>query len=907
MALSSISKDSQGCDVCNCKCKTQAEVCPSALTCDSGKLDITYGTVGTIEGCITNCTCQPVVKPTPICVNVTSCDMCNSVLGYTTVLNQTTGCTECSCNQCPELSCSTTCSYGFTLKDSGRGDGCQACNCSCAPLADCNAQCPYGYTIKNNEIGCPSCGCNPAPECKPDDASTCDQVTCPYGGVLKGDQYGCQKCVCLSCEQPPIAACQANCPYGYTNYTVNGSDGSRCPNCQCLKCPVVNVTKCNEDCVYGGSAVYDSNTDCDVCKCNPCPANPPNCQSVCGNKLNHTYGTDDKGCATCNCVSCPAVECDSIQCPYGYQYRYINETGCRACLCNPAPVCSTTPPDCSTLNCPNGYTITKDTKGCDQCKCNDTICPQPEPDCIAQCKYGVAEVSYDSNKCKQCKCLDLKCPPTNCLETCGTSGVKEQYADENGCIHCTCNQPPSCSVDTDCKTTCGDMKYLTYYDDYNCTRCKCLKPTCPETQVNCTATCGNTNYDIIKDANGCDTCKCSGTPVVVCPPVPDCNERCGGAQFFDKVQVDSSGCSYCQCKSCVLCKCCKSKKITVPIVKHVPERIYTPYIVWYDPAFFDKVKNNFQTQEEIRAAIEKRYNYILVLRKKTTIYRRALIHLRVVLKQLVLKKKISLEMYKKADEMARKRKKILEEEIKDQVVSFCSIDNHIKAVIKLIKELGFDSHAPATCIYIAGHKRCGLRPSFVNELASSYLKDGIFTKVIYTKIPTTVTNLKKNLATQTVTYQRTSATWKVQVIKLHKRVRSAVWKLVIKDLVRGSKKINRVVRRVLKLIKKDKNNYEKIEKLVSKKNKNAVVKKILLRKFKAEVVDSARDAINSASIKELNEQFKPTSTETVLPSKVTDEIMFLPKDILAQSEDILSTLLSQRYAYNPDEDKRQYE
>ncbi|EFC44285.1 predicted protein [Naegleria gruberi] len=1042
LLLESISKDSVGCDQCICKCKTETEACPLIGTCDSRQYDITYGTVGGISGCITNCTCKPPIVIPPPCVNATSCDQCNSVLGYDIVLNQTTGCNQCSCKTCPTLNCAASCLYGFTLSDSGRGDGCQVCNCSCPPTPKCESVCPYGYIIGKDANGCDACSCNPPPACTPDDASKCNTVTCPYGGSLKNDQYGCPKCVCYTCPEAPISYCQANCPYGYVNTTQTSSDGARCPTCECLRCPVVNIEKCNSSCVYGGSYAFDPSSECNLCKCNKCPPSPPDCQQVCGNKLSHTYDSDSNGCPVCKCTQCPAVDCDAVQCPYGYQYKYNTDTGCRQCVCNQPPVCPTTPPDCTSLNCPNGYYYTTDSKGCQSCKCNDTACPQPEPDCIAQCTFGVAEVSYDSNKCKQCKCLEFKCPPTSCADVCGSIGIKETTVDEKGCTKCTCNTPPVCTEDVNCRDTCGTLKYATYRDNYNCTRCKCYKPTCPDTlpiceaqcgtlpyemitddsgcdmcrciapptcpqpepdciaqctfgvaevsynangckqckclefkcpptncgdvcgsagikettvdergctkctcntppvcadDVNCRDTCGTLKYvtyrdnynctrcrcikptcpdllpncsaicgsdmfEMVKDANGCDQCKCKGEPIIVCPPIPDCNDRCGGSQYFEKVAVDNYGCKYCQCKNCVQCKCCKSKKITIPIVKHVPKRVYIPYTVWYDPAFFDKVKNNFQTKEEVKIAIEKRYNYIVVLRKKITIYRRALVNLRIILKQLVIKKKISASMFKKADEMARKRKKLLEEQVKEQTICLTSLDNHIKAIVKLIKQLGYNTHAPAVCAYVAGTKRCGLRPSFINELVSSYLKDNVFTKIIYTKIPTSVSDIDKDLAGQTIRYTRTSATWKVQVIKLNKRVKNAVWKIVLKQVLKNGKKVKRTIKKILKIAKKNKETA-----IRGKKAKKIFIRKVLMRRFRSRVVRAARKALATSEIKQLNEQFKPTSTERVIATRVTQEIMYLPKDILSQSDEILKALLSQKYAYTPLEDKKQYE
>ncbi|KAF0981723.1 hypothetical protein FDP41_012380 [Naegleria fowleri] len=895
LLLESIAKDSLGCDQCKCKCKTQDQVCPPIGSCQSGLYDISYGIVGGISGCISNCTCKP---PSIPCVNETKCDQCNPVLGYHLVLNQTTGCNQCSCKTCPSLDCSKNCLYGFTLSDSGLGDGCQVCNCSCPPLPKCDAICPYGFTVGKDVKGCDVCTCTPPPPCIPDER--CGRETCPYGGVIKPDQYGCPKCTCLTCDNAPRTPCENPniCPYGYTNTTKVLPNGAECPSCECNRCPPIDES-CSSKCPFGGSNVLDPNTQCTVCKCNPCNPSPPDCQMVCGNKLNHTYDQTSEGCPVCKCLTCPPLDCESIQCPFGYQYQFDDNTGCRKCVCNQPPTCPPTPPSCDDLNCPNGYFYVKDTKGCPQCKCNDTVkCPTPEPDCMTLCTHGVAEVSYDANKCKQCKCLDIKCPPVKCSDVCGSLGVKEQSVDANGCVKCTCQSPPQCT-DDDCKVTCGDMSYVTFKDNYNCTKCKCIKPPCSSV-VDCHSICGTDGFEIVKDPNGCDQCKCKSKPVIECPPMPDCNERCGGAQYFEKVAVDKNGCSYCQCKNCIFCKCCKSKKITVPVVKHVPQRIYVPYTVWYDPC----CKSNVHTSEEIKEIIEKRYNYILVVRKKITIYRRILVQLRVILKQLLVKNKISPDMFKKADEMARKRKKRLEEQIQDENICLVALDHNIKAVLKLIRQLGFDTHAPAVCVYISGYKRCGLRPSFVSEVSSSYLKDGVFTKVIYTKIPTSVSDVKKDLATSTVKFTRRATTWKIQVIKLHRRVRAAVWKSVIKQLAQSNKKVSKIIRKVLKIMKKDKNNFDKVVRILkNKKEKRALIRKILMRKFKSQVVDTARAALASAEIKQLNEQFKPSSTERVVATRVTHEILYLPKDILSANDEVIKSLLSQKCVFTPDAEK----
>ncbi|KAL9643994.1 hypothetical protein ABK040_005462 [Willaertia magna] len=899
--LETTQQDEQGCDICICKCRDREEVCHPVADCPEGNLEIVYGNVGGIDGCISNCTC----KTTPPVCPQADCSACNPVLGYQIVNNPTTGCQECVCNQCPSLNCDSQCQYGFTLQDSGLGDGCKKCKCNCAPLPNCQSLCPFGFTVGTNELGCQACVCKDKPDCIPDDLAKCNS-TCPYGGVLKPDQYGCNKCVCLTCPPIPIDTCE-QCLNGYDNYTKYGEDGSRCPSCQCRPCPPVN-TNCTEVCPYGGVLGTNAN-GCPACQCEKCPPQKPNCQSVCGNKLNHTYVNDNNGCPTCNCLTCPPLDCESIQCPYGYQQKTDNATMCKQCVCNIPPTCPTTKPNCDTLNCQHGFTYVKDEKGCDTCRCNDgPKCPN-NVDCNTVCKYGVLSVTIDPvTGCNQCKCRDYQCPQTNCTDICGKNGIKETTTDANGCLHCTCNEPPVCPPeDVGCVKTCGGLEFTTYKDDYGCTRCSCKKPNCNTVPPNCVSVCGaGVEYKIITDEQGCSQCKCSGTPGgggnTTCPifDEKDCPTRCGGnADYVEGVGIDSKGCKYCKCKNCIHCKCCKSKKITVPIVKHVPERIYVPYVVYYDPGCNDKTRDNFLTKEEILAQIKRRYDYVLYIRRLSAVYRRALVHLRVVLQHLVMKGKISDEMYKKSDEVARKRKHQLEEEIKEQKVTITGLKHHLKAVLKLIKQLGFDSHAPAVCLLIGGSRVCGLRPAFVNELSSSYLKDEVFTKKIYTRIPTKIVSIEKNQEKRIVKIVRESATWKIQTIRLSKKVRKAVWKRVIDRLLKTNKKVNKTVRGVLNLMKKEKNNYEKIKKLLkNKKQKRKVVRNILLEKFSNEVEEEARKALLDERIKELNEKHKPESSEKVLETRKTEEIIFLPKDIISQDEEALKTMLAQRFEVN---------
>ena len=253
------SLDSVGCLMCQCACRNLSSLCPIG-GCEV--YDVTYGVVGGMT-CATNCTCGIVNN-----CSAPDCSSCNAVLGYSLVYNQTKQCNDCVCNECSVPDCSRHCLYGYTYKDSGLGDGCLSCNCSCAPLPQCELLCPYGFTIGTTEKGCSICSCTPAPPCYPDDATICN-ATCQYGGVLKNNMYGCPKCFCFDCEKPPLSLCEQLCPYGYKNYTMLGSDGSRCPSCKCLTCnQSISQEVCDSQCEFGG--VMSHSGECEICTCNGC-------------------------------------------------------------------------------------------------------------------------------------------------------------------------------------------------------------------------------------------------------------------------------------------------------------------------------------------------------------------------------------------------------------------------------------------------------------------------------------------------------------------------------------------------------------------------------------------------------------------------------------------------------------
>jgi hypothetical protein len=148
--------------------------------------------------------------------------------------------------------------------------------------AICDIFCTYGNVLDAN--GCPTCKCNPMPECP---LIKC-QADCPNGYAK--DEKGCQTCTCLpaACTAadcgPMPATTTIACPAS-TKAPDNGGGGASL---------VAPAFMCIRD--ASGKCVWQS-PGCHTCPALPCQACP------------NGYELGADGCSTCTCKPTPTSAC----------------------------------------------------------------------------------------------------------------------------------------------------------------------------------------------------------------------------------------------------------------------------------------------------------------------------------------------------------------------------------------------------------------------------------------------------------------------------------------------------------------------------------------------------------------------------------------------------------------------
>jgi hypothetical protein len=257
---------------------------------------------------------------------------------------------------------------------------------------------------------------------------------------------------------------------------------------------------------------------------------------------------------------------------------------------------------------------------------------------------------------------------------------------------------------------------------------------------------------------------------------------------------------------------------------------------------------------------------------------------------LALSEKITQEVYEKSDEAARRRKAALELDILKGRLSVTEILRRQKKVSALIKSLGYDRHGASVCLFIAGRRICNLHPNYVQTKYASYLRNKIFVKEVYDKVATKITDLKKDVANETVSFVRRATTWNKTVVTVHEEVRKAAWTQVIADSLKDSK-IAEFVKHFFELSGQKSVDLQKLDTAQTE-----TVKKVLLKRFKRTTVRRISNVLKTDKFKVLQQQNKPVvSKPEEIPTRVTREVVRLPAEILKQKDEEIIALVTGRH------------
>ena len=518
---SGLLQDSRGCDTCSCR-DSQNQICPP-VRCPTS---CSFGYARDINQCET-CVCQ---QP-PFCQPISAdCGFTNCPGGLVT---DPKGCQTCQCRSHPDQNCqpqrcplASQCRYGLIKSPV---DNCEICACyelptGCPELpSSCNIlNCPGGYVTDFR--GCPQCDCSMQP------GQTCSPVTCPSRCPLgyQQDIRGCLVCVCnkpgqrLDCPQ---LRPECTCPFNET--PILDVHGCNTCNCEIMRCTGIPILlNCRvKTCEQGSDG-------CWFCTC-ALPGRPQCSISSCYKFCRTGFVMDSLGCQTCECkdsaleVICPDISGCNLVCANGHRR---DSNSCEACECNPVA--------CAPLQCTQTCTFGRktDSSGCPTCQCN--CLPLS---CSLQCPLGLR---VNSESCPVCECRETSDTRDFSLFSCRQSpemlnceGGKYCGENDENCIECSCfssDRSRGCeNMVTQCRLQCSGG-YDT--DQSDCEICRCRGSTCPV--FDCMELC---QYGYLVNARGCPSCTCRTTPCpqVMCPT----NLRCTAG-----FELDSHGCPTCSCK-----------------------------------------------------------------------------------------------------------------------------------------------------------------------------------------------------------------------------------------------------------------------------------------------------------------------------------------------------------------------
>lgn len=906
-----------GCKRCEDACPTLPNPCPALPV---GCLNVTTPVLKINS--LLNCTGCPVCEDSCPPFNPQSCPSlpsnCKNIKQNTQVIGSVTcqACPTCDDIPCPTPQCTPvppTCKLVLSttfIGPSGQDcPGCPKCGDTCPPVTcqplpeNCFSY-RETYTIINGHLNCTGC-----PECE----KTCPQKTCAI----------------------PPETCKN------VTRTILFVVGNRtCYDCpECSDCPTQTCNPVPTTCTPRNTTFLFKGQVCAGCQeCNPdcpnlltCPAVPAGCKNITTPNV-VINGSVCIGCPVCNDVcpppptNCSVIppDCKKVETQYS-QHGGILCAGCKICTERACPPVSTCPPlvgNCTAIQT-TVITLPDGTK-CEGCKkCVD--CPKFECPELTNCKkISPTSISWDGRLCPGCP-LCKECPkPTNCapLPRCCLKIETPTYTIGN----LTCNTCPRCTQLPECPVpkcvplppNCRNVKQLNFtFQGLICKGCEICTDTtckdCPALACPVQPNCQNWNQTSFqfegKTCAGCPVCsdkpKKSRCPTPCCAPLP---HGCKQTQrtFFEYQGQKCLGCPKCT----KIEECIKNCKCPGPIIKYfdIPKCIikknFIPYpVIIHVPA---DVRN--LTISEVHQYQTMRFKYFYVLKYRIEQFRALLIHFRHVVKKLYVTNRVTGEQYQSATTIIRRKRIVLEKEIKTGTITLGSLEKDLKSLRYWLSKVGFNSFSPARVCKVIGAKRvCGLHPNafYFNwnpakdaktpapVLNKTFIKNGWFKRVVYTREPSRVIRIVKvNKKSKTIRFIRSSRRWTARVIKMNRKLRQSVFAKAATYLFKSRPNVRAVIAKRFGFTKSVK---ELRSLFKTAKGQFGKIRKFLLKKHKKSYRRAVHKALRTKAIKRLQNKFKPVVSIKEFPTRITEEIVRVPAGVFFLEEAEIINLLSARF------------
>jgi len=259
--------------------------------------------------------------------------------------------------------------------------------------------------------------------------------------------------------------------------------------------------------------------------------------------------------------------------------------------------------------------------------------------------------------------------------------------------------------------------------------------------------------------------------------------------------------------------CSKKKVVWVKCNKTIHKKKYVPYYCYY---------SKFAVITGDRAA------YLSKLLFKIREYRKTNTHFRLILKQLLIKQKISKEIFKKVDSIEVKKMRDLEVAIVSKKVSIKFIESQIGKYKSIMKKLGYLEYKPKVCRTISGKRVCGLsEKNSKKKVGRVYVSKKLFTKIIFIQKRAKIIGVSKK--TDYVIVKHQSKQWVKKSLRINPSLRSIILNIAFAKLFKQNN-INKYVKKTLSKMKKSKRT--KLNRYLKQKiGRKIIIRKIIEKKI----------------------------------------------------------------------------
>jgi hypothetical protein len=310
-------------------------------------------------------------------------------------------------------------------------------------------------------------------------------------------------------------------------------------------------------------------------------------------------------------------------------------------------------------------------------------------------------------------------------------------------------------------------------------------------------------------------------------------------------------------------ECPKDETVYVDIYKKVYKKIFVPHLVHYSPHQYVTSVAAVYLTKLIKAVRQLKYNLL--------VYQRIIEHLNA-------KKLIVTNLYKKHSSLAETIKSRLENAILAKKASIQFAKKNLKLVKEALTKLHYDTNLPATCHDIK-HENCISKPFTIGKGIKVFREKTLFSIITNTEYPAKIIHLEvdKNIAK----FIKRGKFWSKNIVTMNKKLRKLIQHQV---MVKLSENVE---------IKKALEDYLKVLKFASEKDRKKASYKFIKKTFSSHYKDEVRKLISSKYVKKLVHTKYPNEIlQKKGKGRLTKEIISLPESMMINKKHLKQLLLT---------------